>query len=137
MRETEETVKRLSETIHSLEQQLEEEKKKNSLLDAQLDFRIHKGELSDKELSEEDQKEISLLAEHKRKIKDLESQLQHKDEQIMELIHISEDQNQRNVADKMQIIDLQYRTRTEMEYEAANRLREALLNDKWVIDFRE
>ena len=134
-REAEDTVKQLEENNKQLEKQLEEERDKNSILEAQLkyiQFKEGKGETGDfiQDLPEEAQNEISLLARQIARTKELELQLQKKDEEILGLIHLNEEQNSRNVNDKLEIIDLRYRSRAEVECEAVNRLREALTNEK-------
>ena len=135
-REAEDTVKQLEEKNKQLEKQLEEERNKNSILEAQLkyiQFKEGKGETGDfmQDLPEEAQNEISLLAKQITRTEELELQLQKKDEEILGLIHLNEEQSSRNVNDKLEIIDLRYRSRAEVECEAVNRLREALTNEKY------
>lgn len=72
------------------------------------------------------------MAKHKLRIAELEAQLQHKTEQVAELLELSEKQNQRSMADKMKLIDVTSKTKLELELEAVSRIKE-LLNGKWSI----
>ena len=122
--EAENRVKGLEEEMRKLKQQLEEERSKNTRLEAELDYRKRNG--LDKELTEEETKNVSILAEYKAEIKELTEKVQHRDNQIMELLDLNGQQAEENIDNKMTIIDLQYRTRAELECETVNRLRDQL-----------
>lgn len=66
---------------------------------------------------------------HKQRIEELEAQLQHKTEQVEELLKLSEKQNQRSMEDKMKLIDVTSKTKLELELEAVSRIKE-MLNGK-------
>ena len=56
-----------------------------------------------------------------------------KNAQISDLLRLSEQQTQRSMEDKIELIDLKSKTVLEMEMEVAARLKDAILGDKWVL----
>ena len=56
--------------------------------------------------------------------------IQKKNTQISDLLRLSEQQTQRSVEDKIELIDLKSKTVLDMEMEVAARLKDAILGDK-------
>ena len=71
-----------------------------------------------------------MIAVYKRKIEDLEDTINRKNTQISDLLRLSEQQTQRSMEDKMDLIELKSKTVLEMEMEVANRLKDAILGEK-------
>lgn len=71
-----------------------------------------------------------MIAVYKRKIEDLEDTINRKNTQISDLLRLSEQQTQRSMEDKMELIELKSKTVLEMEMEVANRLKDAILGEK-------
>ncbi|KAK8822237.1 hypothetical protein WA577_005401 [Blastocystis sp. JDR] len=153
VKEAESDAVKLGERLREVNRALEEEKNKNAVLTARLEVLAKAAasagvggggagntgiagntgvvvcDVLGEELSPEALKEVDLLAKHKLRIAELEAQLQHKTEQVAELLELSEKQNQRSMADKMKLIDVTSKTKLELELEAVSRIKE-LLNGK-------
>ena len=56
--------------------------------------------------------------------------IQKKNTQISDLLRLSEQQTQRSMEDKIELIDLKSKTVLDMEMEVAARLKDAILGDK-------
>ena len=56
--------------------------------------------------------------------------VQKKNTQISDLLRLSEQQTQRSMEDKIELIDLKSKTVLDMEMEVAARLKDAILGDK-------
>ena len=56
--------------------------------------------------------------------------IQKKNTQISDLLRLSEQQTQRSMDDKIELIDLKSKTVLDMEMEVAARLKDAILGDK-------
>lgn len=122
--EAENRVKALEEELREVKRQLEDEKSKGVNLSAELEYYKRNG--LDAELTEEGKKEISLIAEYKKKLEELNEQLQQKEEKIDELLNQNTEQATKIINNKMELIDLRYRPHAELMYEATNRLHEKL-----------
>lgn len=66
---------------------------------------------------------------HKQRIASLESELEKKNQQIAELLRLSEEQNQRGLEDKIELVELKSKTMLEMELQAAEKIRKVLMNE--------
>ena len=71
-----------------------------------------------------------MISVYKRKIEDLEDTISRKNTQISDLLRLSEQQTQRSMEDKMELIELKSKTVLEMGMEVANRLKDAILGEK-------
>ena len=67
---------------------------------------------------------------YKKRIEDLEETIQKKNSQISDLLRLSEQQTQRSMEDKIELIDLKSKTVLDMEMEVAARLKDAILGEK-------
>ena len=67
---------------------------------------------------------------YKKRIEDLEETIQKKNSQISVLLRLSEQQTQRSMEDKIELIDLKSKTVLDMEMEVAARLKDAILGEK-------
>ena len=56
--------------------------------------------------------------------------IQKKNTQISDLLRLSEQQTQRSMEDKIELLDLKSKTVLDMEMEVAARLKDAILGDK-------
>ena len=72
---------------------------------------------------------VQLVAMHKQRIAALESELEKKNQQIAELLRLSEEQNQRGLEDKIELVELKSKTMLEMELQAAEKIRKVLMNE--------
>ena len=72
-----------------------------------------------------------MLAEHKRKIEELERTVEAKNETIKNLVRLTDQQMQSTIESKMELIELKSKTGLELDIEAGMRLKEALLQEKW------
>ena len=72
-----------------------------------------------------------MLAEHKRKIAELERSVETKNETIRTLMRQMDQQMQSTIENKMELIELKSKTGLELDIEAGMRLKEALLREKW------
>ena len=66
---------------------------------------------------------------HKQKIEELQSELEKKNQQITELLKLSEEQTQHGLEDKMALVELRGKTMLEMEIQAAEKIRKVLMNE--------
>lgn len=69
------------------------------------------------------------MAVHKQKIEELQSELEKKNQQITELLKLSEEQTQHGLEDKMALVELRGKTMLEMEIQAAEKIRKVLMNE--------
>ena len=69
------------------------------------------------------------MAVHKQKIEELQSELEKKNQQIKELLKLSEEQTQHGLEDKMALVELRGKTMLEMEIQAAEKIRKVLMNE--------
>ena len=60
----------------------------------------------------------------------MEEVIEKKNTQICDLLRLSEQQTQRSMEDKMELIDLKSKTVLDMEMEVAARLKDAILGEK-------
>ena len=67
---------------------------------------------------------------YKKRIEEMEEVIEKKNTQICDLLRLSEQQTQRSMEDKMELIDLKSKTVLDMEMEVAARLKDAILGEK-------
>lgn len=73
---------------------------------------------------------MQLLAQQKRRVAELEEEVRQRDGQIGELLSLTEQQANTNIEARLELVQLKATTKLELELEAANRLRQVLLNEK-------
>ena len=121
--EAEKKVCDLEVEMRLLKQQLQEEKNKCIRLEAQLEYHGLGLDLPDDAVNE-----VNVIVKYKQQVEELKQELEKKNAEIVDLYQQEEEHHQRNYSKQMELIEVRHRAMAELEYEAVNNIKEALLN---------